>query len=108
VRASWRCLRAPSGSRRGVLILADLALAGSALVGGLGHSVSTYLASALLPGVYFALQSETVDSIIYDLCSDGFERLLGRLRLWEGIALVSSGWPEAGWPRLPRPDSPAS
>jgi len=95
-------LEIPSGiladrwSRRGVLILADLALAGSSLVGGLSRSVSTYLASALLLGVYFALQSGTADSIIYDVLveetgrSDGFERQLGRLRLWEGIALVSS------------------
>ena len=95
-------LEIPSGiladrwSRRGVLIVADLALAGSALVGGLSHNVSTYLASAPLLGVYFALQSGTVDSIIYDVLveetghSDGFERELGRLRLWEGIALVSS------------------
>jgi predicted MFS family arabinose efflux permease len=95
-------LEIPSGiladrwSRRGVLILADLALAGSSLVGGLSRSVSTYLASALLLGVYFALQSGTADSIVYDVLveetgrSDGFERQLGRLRLWEGIALVSS------------------
>jgi MFS family permease len=101
-------LEIPSGiladrrSRRGVLILADLALAGSALVGGLSHNVSTYLASALLLGVYFALQSGTVDSIIYDVLveetghSDGFERQLGRLRLWEGIALVSSALAGSG------------
>jgi hypothetical protein len=42
------------------------------------------------------MQSGTVDSIIYDLLieetgtSDRFEAELGRFRLWEGIALVSS------------------
>jgi MFS family permease len=95
-------LEIPSGiladrwSRRGVLVLADLALAGSALVGGLSTDVPTYLVSALLLGVYFALQSGTVDTIIYDVLveetgrADGFERYLGRLRMWEGIALVAS------------------
>jgi predicted MFS family arabinose efflux permease len=95
-------LEIPSGiladrwSRRGILMIADLALAASALVGGLSTSVPTYLAAALLLGCYFALQSGTADSIIYDVLieetgrSDGFERELGRLRLLESIALVSS------------------
>jgi MFS family permease len=95
-------LEIPSGiladrwSRRGVLMIADLALAGSALVGGASHSVPVYLVSALLLGCYFALQSGTVDSIIYDVLveetgnGDGYEREMGRLRLLEGMAFVSS------------------
>jgi MFS family permease len=97
-------LEIPSGiladrwSRRIVLILANVALGGSALVGGLSANVPTYLVSALLLGVYFALQSGTVDSIVYDVIveetgsGDGFEKEIGRLRLRlrEGVALVSS------------------
>jgi MFS family permease len=95
-------LEIPSGiladrwSRRGVLMIADIALAASALVGGASHSVPTYLMSALLLGCYFALQSGTADSIIYDVLveemgsSDGFEKEMGRLRLLESVAFVSS------------------
>ena len=65
-------LEIPSGiladrwSRRGVLIAADIALAASSLVGGLSTSVGTYIVAAFLLGTFFALQSGTVDSIIYD------------------------------------------
>jgi MFS family permease len=95
-------LEIPSGmladrwSRRGVLMIADIAMAASALVGGASHSVPTYLMSALLLGCYFALQSGTADSIIYDVLveemgsSDGFEKEMGRLRLLESVAFVSS------------------
>jgi predicted MFS family arabinose efflux permease len=95
-------LEIPSGiladrwSRRGVLIIADVALAASSLVGGASHNVPTYLVAALLLGCYFALQSGTVDSIIYDVLieetgnSDGFVKEMGRLRLLESVALVSS------------------
>lgn len=95
-------LEIPSGiladrwSRRGVLIIANLALAGSALVGGLSTKVATYLVSALLLGAYFALHSGTVDSIIYDVLteetghSEGFERYLGRVQLCQGAAMVAS------------------
>jgi predicted MFS family arabinose efflux permease len=95
-------LEIPSGiladrwSRRGVLMIADLALAASALVGGISTGVPIYLVAALLLGCYFALQSGTADTIIYDVLveetgsSDGFERELGRLRLLESTALVSS------------------
>jgi MFS family permease len=97
-------LEIPSGiladrwSRRGVLIIADVVLAASALVGGLSTNVPTYLVAALLLGCYFALQSGTVDSIVYDVVveetgsSDGFVREMGRLRLLEGVALVSSAF----------------
>ncbi len=97
-------LEIPSGiladrwSRRGVLMIADLALGASALVGGLSTNVPMYLVAALLLGCYFALQSGTADSIIYDVLieetgsSEGFERELGRLRVLESCALVSSAF----------------
>jgi MFS family permease len=95
-------LEIPSGiladrwSRRGVLVMADIALAASALVGGLSTNVPTYLMAALLLGCYFALQSGTIESIVYDVLveetggSDGFVREMGRLRLLESVALVAS------------------
>ncbi len=95
-------LEVPSGiladrwSRRGVLMTAGAALAVSALIGGLSHDVPTYILSALALGVFFALSSGTVDSIIYDTVleetgdSAAFEQHVGRNRLANGAALVSS------------------
>jgi MFS family permease len=95
-------LEVPSGlladrwSRSGVLVLATVALALSSLVGGLSHDVGTYVVAALVLGVYFALYSGTVDSIVYDTVleetgsSDSFERWIGRVRMVEGATLVLS------------------
>ena len=101
-------LELPSGiladrwSRRGVLILASLALAASSLIGGLSHGVGTYVAGALVLGVYFAFYSGTLDSVVYDTVLEetgdgaGFERRIGRVRAVEAVALVASallgGW----------------
>lgn len=58
---------------------------------------------------YFALQSGTLDSIIYDVLaeetghSDGFQKELGRLRLWEGVALISSALAGGGLAALTSP-----
>ena len=53
-------------------------------------------------GVYFAMHSGTMDSVVYDTVleetgdSDAFERRIGRVRLIESVALVASsllgGW----------------
>src|SRR5215218_6498976 len=95
-------LEVPSGiladrrSRRGVLMAANVALAISALIGGVSQDVPTYIGSALVLGVSFALSSGTVDSIIYDIVveetgnSDAFERHIGRNRLVDSAALVVS------------------
>jgi MFS family permease len=95
-------LEVPSGiladrwSRRGVLVIASVALMASELVGGLSTNVGMYLVSALFLGVFFAMQSGTVDSIIYDTVleelgdGDRFEATIGRLRMWESGALVAS------------------
>jgi MFS family permease len=95
-------LEVPSGiladrwSRRGVLIAASAALAGCALIGGLSHDVPTYILSALALGVFFALNSGTVDSIIYDTVlaetgdSAAYEHHIGRNRLANSAALVAS------------------
>jgi predicted MFS family arabinose efflux permease len=95
-------LEVPSGiladrwSRRGVLMLAGVALAASALIGGLSHDVPTYIVSALALGVYFAMSSGTVDAIVYDTVLEetgegtAFEREIGRNRMANSAALVVS------------------
>jgi MFS family permease len=95
-------LEVPSGvladrwSRRNVLLLAVVALAVSALIGGLSTNVATYSVSALFLGVFFALQSGTTESMVYDTLleetgsSDAFERTIGNVRMIESTALVSS------------------
>ena len=95
-------LEVPSGvladrwSRRSVLVIAVVALAISALIGGSSTNVATYTVSALFLGVFFALQSGTTEAMVYDTLleetgsSDAFERTIGKVRVIESIALVSS------------------
>jgi predicted MFS family arabinose efflux permease len=83
-------------SRRGVLMLASAASLASVIVGGLSQNVATYIASAMLLGVYFAMQSGTVDAIVYDTLveelgtGDGFEKQYGRIQVLNSIALTVS------------------
>jgi MFS family permease len=89
-------------SRRGVLVISSVALMLCALIGGLSNNVATYIVSALVLGFYFAMYSGTMDAVVYDTVlehtgdSDAFEQRIGRVRLVESIALVSSsllgGW----------------
>jgi hypothetical protein len=97
-------LEVPSGiladrsSRSLLMILASGALAFSVVVGGLSHSVGTYVMAAMILGVYFALSSGTVDSIVYDTVveetgtSDLYERWIGRVRMVEASALAGSAF----------------
>lgn len=81
-------------SRKGVLVLAALALAISGLIGGLSDSVPIFLLSTCFWGLFFALYSGTYDSVIYDTIleetgeSTKFERYLGVMKLLDGSALV--------------------
>jgi MFS family permease len=83
-------------SRRGVLVLAGLAAIVSVIVGGLSQNVLTYMVAAVFLGLFFAMQSGTLDSLVYDTVldetgdSESFEHTIGRLRLVESIALVAS------------------
>src|SRR5918994_2198196 len=83
-------------SRRGVLILGCGAAAVSAAIGGLSQNVATYMVSAVFLGLFFAMQSGTLESIVYDTVleeigdSGSFEATIGRLRLIESGALVAS------------------
>lgn len=95
-------LEVPSGiladrwSRTGLLALASGALALSTLVGGLSANVATYVASAMILGVYFALNSGVIDSIVYDAVleetgsSAAYETWIGRVRMIEAAAFASS------------------
>jgi MFS family permease len=83
-------------SRRGVLLVGTVAAALSVTIGGLSQNVATYLVSAMFLGVFFAMQSGTLESVVYDTIleetggSDDFERVVGRVRLVESVALVAS------------------
>jgi MFS family permease len=83
-------------SRRGVLLLACGAAIVSVAIGGLSQNVPTYMVAAIFLGIFFAMQSGTIESIVYDTLleevgsTDDFERLIGRVRLTESIALVAS------------------
>ncbi|KAA0022373.1 MFS transporter [Antrihabitans cavernicola] len=95
-------LEVPSGvladrsSRTRMMACGTVALLVSSLLGGLSHNVPTYIAAAMVLGVYFAISSGTVDSIVYDMVieetgsSDSYEMWIGRVRLVESCALVIS------------------
>jgi MFS family permease len=105
-------LEVPSGiladrwSRNLIMVCASIALIGSSLLGGLSANVPTYIAAAMILGVYFALSSGTVDSVVYDVVleetgsSDQYETWIGRVRMVESGAFVASalaGGVLAGW-----------
>jgi MFS family permease len=89
-------------SRRGVLMVASVALALSALIGGLSHTVPMYIVGALALGVFFAMNTGTLEAVVYDTVleetggSASFERRIGRVRLVESLALVTSAL-AGGW-----------
>ena len=94
-------LEIPSGiladrwSRRGVLLLASLALLASVAVGGLSYERCDLHVSAMILGVYFAMQSGTLEAVVYDTVleesgdSDDYERQYGRMQVANSVALVT-------------------
>jgi predicted MFS family arabinose efflux permease len=82
-------------SRRGVLVVAAVALALTSLIGGLSRNVPTYIGCALVLAVYFAMYSGTMDAVVYDTVleeigtSEQFEQRIGRVRAAESLALVT-------------------
>jgi MFS family permease len=95
-------LEVPSGiladrwSRSGILMISSAAAAASALVGGLSHNVATYIAAAMILGANFAMNSGTLDSVVYDTVieetgsADLYERWIGRVRIVESGAFTVS------------------
>ena len=95
-------LQVPSGiladrwSRSWIMVCASIALIISTLIGGLSTNVAAYIVAAMFLGVFFALDSGTVDSIVYDAVleetgsSDQYETWIGKVRMVEGGSLVVS------------------
>jgi MFS family permease len=83
-------------SRNWIMVWASVALAASSLLGGLSTNVPMYIGAAMLLGVYFALNSGTVDSIVYDAVleetgsNELYETWIGRVRIVESSAFVLS------------------
>jgi MFS family permease len=95
-------LEVPSGiladrwSRNWVMVCASAALIASSLLGGLSTNVAMYVIAAMILGVYFALNSGTIDSIVYDVVleetgsSELYETWIGRVRMVESAGFVAS------------------
>src|SRR5512132_3872263 len=95
-------LEVPSGiladrwSRSWIMILGCVALMISSLIGGLSHSVITYVIAAMVLGIYFSCSSGTVDSIVYDTVleetgsNELYETWIGRIRAVESAGFVLS------------------
>ena len=108
-------LEVPSGiladrwSRANLLVVATLALLASTLLAGLSNDVPTYIAAAMILGVYFAFNSGTVDSIVYDVVleetgsGDQYEAWIGRIRIVEATALAASAIVGGGFAGLTSP-----
>lgn len=81
-------------SRKGVLILANLVLALASLLLGLADNVMSYTFISILYGVYVAMFSGTIDSIVYDTLleenndRDGYEKYYGYTNLLISAGLV--------------------
>ncbi|MGW1345690.1 MFS transporter [Kribbella sp. NPDC002412] len=89
-------------SRRGVLMLAGVAMVVSVSVAAASQNVVSYIVAALLFGVYFAMYSGTIEAVVYDVVleetgdGEGYEREIGRVRFVESVALVASAL-AGGW-----------
>ena len=92
-------------SRRGVLIVANLALLLSVLIGGLSNSVTTYFIAAMVLGVFFAMNSGTMDPVVYDTVleetgdSGDFERRIGGSGFLTASPWSPARWRVGGWRR---------
>lgn len=81
-------------SRKGVLIIASLAMIICSVIAGLSDSVPMYMIALLFIGVYYAMYSGTYEAVVYDVLIDetksgqGFEKYYGRLQIFSSIALV--------------------
>lgn len=83
-------------SRKGVLIIAGVALAIASLIAGLSQEIWQYVIATFFWGIYFALYSGTYDAVVYDTLveekgsGDGFETYDGWMHAVGGIFLTVS------------------
>lgn len=94
-------LEIPSGiiadrwSRKGVIAIAQTSLAVSSLIAYLSDSPPLYIVSALIWGIYYAMNSGAVESVIYDVLLEengsrkGFEKYYGRSRILLSVSLIT-------------------
>lgn len=81
-------------SRKGVLIIASVALAICSLICGASDSVEIYILGILFWGIFYALYTGTYDSIIYDTLleekknADDFDKFYGKLKVAESASWV--------------------
>ncbi len=73
-------------SRKGVLVLASLALMISSLIGGLSHDVLSYIICAVFWGIFIAMYSGTYDSILYDMLLEDTGKLWWPVHYWAGCS----------------------
>jgi MFS family permease len=82
-------------SRKGVLIIASIALALCSLIGGLSYSVLPFLIATASWAIFFAMYSGTYDSIVYDTIkeqkqdSSRYDYYFGKIQLMDSIALIT-------------------
>jgi MFS family permease len=101
ISAVMLVLQVPSGiladrwSRKGMLIVASIALGVNSAACGLSHSVVSYMFAVSLWGVFYALYGGSYDSIVYDTLieetgdSKGFEKCYGKVKLYDAVALAA-------------------
>ena len=84
-------------SRKGTLILSSVALIACNLVGAISFNVPTYLICSALWGLYIALYSGNVESIIYDVLLEesghakNYEHEFGKTEVFYSTALILGG-----------------
>lgn len=85
-------------SRKGVLILANVALILASLTLGLSETVLQYTIAYIFFGMYAAMFSGTVDSIVYDTLLEengsrkGYEKYFGYRALIASVGLIASSF----------------
>lgn len=94
-------VEAPSGiladrwSRKGVLIIASVAMIFCSVIAGLSETTWMYMMALVFIGVYYAMYSGAYEAVVYDTLVEesgsgkGFEKYYGRLQALSSLALVS-------------------
>lgn len=90
-------LLADRWSRKGVLIIASVALGGAAFIGGISSGIGLYLLCAILWGAFYACYAGMYESIVYDTLADEnqpaslYSKVYGRIQMADSAGLVLGG-----------------